>query len=217
MGWNDLLNTQTQQGNKEEVKYTKLNVGITKLRILDDEPYTRYTHWIQSANAGKGSGVDCIGRDCPVCAEIRKAKSQGAKSKYSNTRSNAINVYNYNTGEVEILDKGMKIFQAIATIASQMGDPKNYDINITRTGEGFGNITYNVLPVFPPTEMSDEVKAKAENKYNIREIRKPLNMTQVQMLIDGKSIADVTKTEDTQDNTPSQDDSIPQIDFGGAV
>lgn len=207
MGWNEIANGQgTQNGEAKEVNYTKLPVGQTKIRILDEEPYSRWTHWIQQANGGKGQSIDCIGNGCPICEEVKKAKKEKTKAKYNSTQSHCINIYNYNTKQVELLDKGNKIFGQIATIFSQMGDVRNYDLTITRTGEDLGSINYTTLPVFPPKELDEALKKVCEVTYDIQALKSKLTREQILMLMAGKSLADFINNEEEQSNDLSNED-----------
>ena len=62
MSWDFEINSG---GAKAE--FTKFPVGVTRIRVIDDEPNVRWTHWIQQHKRS----INCPGKDCPIC-EIRR-------------------------------------------------------------------------------------------------------------------------------------------------
>lgn len=199
MAWLD-VNNNGNGGSSTEVKYVKFPVGKTKLRVLDAEPYSRWTHWIKAANAGKGMSVDCIGKGCPVCRAIVEDKKAKREKRYSSSKSHAINVLVKDqlgtaVNEVQILDKGNSIFGMMADIMSESGDLRGYDLTITRRGESLGEISYTVLPVYPPTPLTDSEKAL--EKVDIKEMRKPLTAEQIEVLMAGGSLAPKEESSDS--------------------
>ena len=72
MAWKDVKSESSQQNDAQKVKFTVFEEGTIQGRILDDEPYTRWVHWIPKANGGKGGSVTCIGKECPCCIENAK-------------------------------------------------------------------------------------------------------------------------------------------------
>jgi hypothetical protein len=70
-------------------------------------------------------------------------------------------VWNYKAEAVQIIEITQSTIQgAIKAIVDnkKWGDPKNYDITITRVGEGF-DTEYSIMPN-PHTELPDEIKLK---------------------------------------------------------
>lgn len=204
--WNDLTQgNSNNSGSASEVKYLKLKPGVTKIRVLDEEPFSRWTHWIQAANSGKGLSVDCLGKGCPVCAEIAKDKKAKATKRYNSTKSHAINILarSFKTlqgvetslnNEVNILDKGNKIFTGLLACMSNMGDLRNYDVTITQVGEDFGSITQTVMPTFPPSPLTDEEKALP--KYDLLTLKKSFTAEQVVALMNGGTLDAVNAMSD---------------------
>lgn len=216
MSWDAILNSESNGngGSSEKVKYTSFPEGTIKVRILDEQPYSRWRHWIPQANGGKGTSVDCIGKGCPVCAAISADKVAKRVPKMSGSKSHAINVLNRTTGDVEILDKGNTVFTSMATIMQQMGDLRGYDITITRKGKGTDS-TYTVLPVFPPTPLTEAEKGLT--KYNIQELYKPFTVDQINQIMTGKSIADVTKDTTAEPVQATGTTGMPNVDFSQSV
>lgn len=202
MSWNEIANKgneNTQGAGK--IPYVKLKPGITQMRVLDAEPFSRWTHWIPQANGGKGCSVNCIGRGCPICASIKVDKDAKRKSKYSSPKSHAINVLVRSfkatptsnaepVNEVQVLDKGNKIFEQMLVSIQQLGDIRNYDITITQTGTDLGSINYTVLPVYPPVALTDAEKALP--KHDITAIQKNFTVEQIKALMEGKTLEEIT-------------------------
>lgn len=205
MAWNDLENKGN--GNNEEsvkVEYLKLTPGETvKFRILDEQPESRWVHWIPQANGGKGLSVKCTGKGCPICADIAEKKRAKVAQKYNGTKSHAINVLNRGTGKVEILDKGNKIFEQLLNMLKQMGDLRNYDITITttKTGSEKTAVNYSALPTFPPQPLTEAEKGMT--KYDLKELTKGFTNEQILMFMNGATIEEATK--ETSDTTSPVD------------
>lgn len=196
--WNDLENKGNGTGTSEKgkVNYVKLTPGETiKLRVVDEQPESRWVHWVQSANKGKGLGIKCPGKGCPLCADMAERKRAKQPQKFSCSKSHAINVINRNTGRIEILDKGNKIFESLLVIMKQMGDLRNFDVAITttKTGSENTNVAYTVLPTFPPTPLTDaEKEMVAKDRYDLKELTKGFTIEQVNKLVAGATIEEVT-------------------------
>lgn len=191
MGWDNVGNTGSNNGAKEK-KYLKLESGTTTLRVLDEAPGVRWTHWLPEGNEGKGFSVNCAGTDCPVCKIMAEKKRAGQKCKYSSRKLHAINVLNKADNTTYILDQGVKIFNGLKTLLTEMGDLRKYDVKIVKTGEGFTNIDYQVFPVFPPEELSAELKTKADaEKHDIDEQIKPNTIEEINQLMEGKPLSEV--------------------------
>ena len=215
MSWNDVNSSKPQEGNKQEkVRYAKIPTGKTQGRILDEEPISRWKHWIPQANSGKGVGVVCIGKGCPVCAEIKADKAAKRTSKYNQSKSHAINFLNRTTGVVEILDKGKKIFSPLIEYKDSIGDLRNYDICIIKKGESFGEIDYTVIPVLPPVKLTAEELAMP--KYDLAEIDPKLDAEQIKKLMGGANFEDVIKGAESATDTSSPIGEV-SVDFTQAI
>lgn len=223
MSWNTILQSQNNEGKeKQEVVYTSIPEGTIKIRIMEQEPYSRYTHWIPQANGGKGISVDCIGKECPICEAINKARIAKSKERpFNKTATHAINILNRTTGKHELLDKGNKIFGVLAQLNAQMGDLTKIDINITKTGRKLGDINYMVLPDFSNTPLtSQEQNTLKEELFNIRD-RGLLTREQILKLMSGASLADVLVTEEmtevTDVDTTPMGSTFGDIDLGEVI
>lgn len=211
MAWDD-VKTSGETDNK--IKYTVFKNGITQGRIVDEEPYSVWTHWIPTANGGKGGSADCIGRDvCPACKKIAEDKKNGTKSKITTRRQHRINWINRETGDVEILEQGNSVFSGLLTLLEQMGDLRNYDVKIIKKGETFNTTEYQVIPVFPPTELTEDEKNLT--RYTVEQMDNSLTPEQIEMLIQGARYKDLYEN-DNEDSGESDNSDAPQADEGNS-
>ena len=215
--WADVTNENNQSSSKEsEVKFLKLPEGTVKIRVLDDEPKSRWRHWIPApANNGKGISVNCIGKGCPLCEENKVAKKATGKNKYNTSMSHIINVLVISitekgkpakeVNEVMLLDKGNTIFGNMADLISQGCNLKERNINITRKGKNFNDITYSVMPVLVDEPLTVEQNQISLDTYDLDEVDKNLSLDELKTLMNGGSLqpAENVQANQTQAQAPS--------------
>jgi hypothetical protein len=183
ISWEDVAGS----GSNEEGKlgFFKLEAGKTAIiRIVDDEPLTRWTHWINSA----GRSVVCISEKngCPCCIANKEAKEAGLKDKpFSNSKKHTIHIINKSTNRLELLEQGNEFFETLLGYREAMGDLQGFDLKIIRTGTK-KSTKYTIVPM-PATPLTDEEKALLEGKINLKEDLKPPTREQILELIAGKS------------------------------
>lgn len=208
--WADVTNENNQDKSASEVKYVKLPEGRVKMRVLDDEPKSRWRHFINGngCNNGKGIGVNCIGKGCPVCAENKKAKAATGKNKYNTSMSHLINVLVIEiqevgkpakqVNEVMLLDKGNTIFSSMADLISQGCNLKERSIIITKKGKKFNEITYTVNPTLNEESLTPEQIEIAKDTYDLFEVDKNLSIEDLNTLLAGGTLSPTNVT--VQDN-----------------
>lgn len=142
-----------------ETGYMKLTQGAHKFRIMSDA-ILGYVAWIDPRyNDGKPK---------PERFRMEEQMVQSEKWKDNPKHFWAFVVWNYKAKRFQILDITQKTIQReIKDLHNNQdwGDPHNYDITITRSGEGKDNTTYTVQPA-PPTELDKEISEEYE-KLNI--------------------------------------------------
>jgi len=108
------------------------------------------------------------GKDTPIRVPIEEAISVNDVDDPSNIKYFwAMVVYHNEDKQIKILDITQKtVLKAIKTLASDddYGDPINYDIKVSKTGEGL-DTEYQVTPK-PPKKLDDDI-AKAYKEANI--------------------------------------------------
>jgi hypothetical protein len=209
MSWNEVKNnTSNGSSSGDKMEFIKVAVGTTvRMRVIDEAPESRWVHRIPQAQGGKGISVTCIGKGCPICADIAAAKKTKAKSKYNSQKKHTLNVIDRETNTVKVLDQGNKVFTGLLTVMEQMGDLRNYDVTITKQSENSDPV---VLPKYPPVPLTDAEKALP--RYDLKEITKPYSAEQILAFMDGKTKEEVAAL--ANGNTPTtSDNSNMSVDF----
>ena len=122
-------------------RYTKLEKGETCIRIID-EPITGWIVWTESE-----------GKKHPNRAQHKEElpQAQDAPKFFM-----AFKVWNHKSLQTEILEVTQKGIQEVIFNLPKnpkWGDPRKYDITITRTGEGM-ETKYSVVPE-PPSDLDE--------------------------------------------------------------
>lgn len=136
-----------QQKNNDFVQMK--DEGDYDFRIFTS-PYQFYSHWTKDAT-GKDRKVHCAVDGCPVCERGEKASARWF-----------VGVMNRKTNKCEILEVGSQVYQQLLVLAKnpKWGDPKGYDITITRRPKGT-NPLYTTVPN-PKSDFTDTEKKMAK-------------------------------------------------------
>jgi len=180
MSWEDV--TREPGASGEKIPYTKFERGNTLIRILDEEPFSFWQHWLSKQR----TSVTCIGKDCPICGVIAQQKANNEKPQYTSSHRHAIRIWNYTTQRMEILIQGRTFFSDLLTLHKEVGDLKTYDIKVVRKGEGT-DTTYNLLPTAP----SDFQFADQCAEVNMEDIFKAPTKEEMLQLMEGKTWAEI--------------------------
>lgn len=139
-----------------------------------------------------------------------------------------IHVLDRNDGKVKLLDRTGGIFKQIQDLAlnPEYGDPREYDITITKTDEkgkgNFQDIKYKVVAARSNVPLTDAEKAAYESaKVDLVELKTP-NYTPEQALLiaNGKTFSEVlgNGSETSQEVTASSNpDYLPQTESDSKV
>lgn len=150
MSWTDVENTGQ---DSEKIPYSKFENGNTLIRVLDDEPYSFWSHWLESQQ----TSVTCRGKDCPICNIIAQMKANKEPAIYNSTQRHAIRIWNYTTNQMEIMIQGKNFMNQLLTLHKEVGDIKGYDVKLVRKGTGT-DTTYTLLPTNPQEFVAPEGK-----------------------------------------------------------
>lgn len=183
MGWNEV---EKSNNNEKKNEYTKFPVGATMIRILDDEPYSFWQHWLNNQR----TSVTCLGKDCPICNIINAARQNKEKSPYTNQHRHAMRVWNYTTNQQEIMIQSKGFMSNMLTLHKEIGDLRTYDVKVIRSGEG-KETTYTLLPT-SPSEF--EFKDRIED-VDFEEVFKAPTREEMLQLIEGKTWAEIRGTD----------------------
>lgn len=199
-GWDFEANTNNK------VEFTKFPVGITKIRVIDEEPYVRWTHWLTQHKRS----INCPGRGCPIC-EIRKnQKANKEPYSYGMSRKFALNVINRETGNVEIMEQGIGFFQDLRDIMQDLKDMGHNlieaDIKVRRRGTGKDDTSYR-LDIDEIYTLTDEDKKLVEEKIDLEKYFKPHTNEQITRVLNGESWEDVMyNNEEDEANEELEED-----------
>jgi len=135
-------------------KYTKFEQGKNRIRILSS-PLMGYEYWTEPTEE-KPKGVPI--RSLNPFVGIPEDAKLDKLGRFSQKYFWAMKVYNYNTSQVEILQITQKtILNVILEYSNDedYGDPRTYDITISRKGEKMES-EYTTT-VSPPKEAIEQV------------------------------------------------------------
>lgn len=177
MGWNDVERT-TAEETKEKVPYTKFDKGATQIRVLDDEPFSFWSHWLQKQQ----TSVTCPGKGCPICNVMAQMRANNEKPMYTSSHRHAIRVWNYKTERMEVMIQSKSFFQQLLVLHKEIGKITDYDIKVVRQGEG-KETTYSLLPSAPSAfEITEGIE-----DVNFEELLSPPTTEEIIQLMEGKT------------------------------
>lgn len=139
MGWNQV---DGKSGGKDPdiLDITPNTAKLIHILLPDtEEPVSYWSHYIpnKSPNGPKGAMVICPGRNiCPACAN----------GTFTTRMVHAINVWDYETKSVKILEGGNQTFQPLKQVKDQIGTLLSVDFSIKKTGSG-RDTSYSVVPI----------------------------------------------------------------------
>lgn len=142
--------------------FVKFPEGTTTVRLLSPI-YDRWTHRVKIGEDYKNLPVESdkkLNGKTPQCTYVAV-------------------VIDRTDGQIKIMEKGVSIFQQISTLAgdSDYGDPRNYDIKITRKGTTMQDTKYTVIASPKQSEITEQEKADYDNfmaKFDLVKYCRPL-------------------------------------------
>lgn len=139
MGWNQV---DGKGGGKDPdiLDITPNTAKLVHILLPDtEEPVSYWSHYIpnKTPNVPKGAMVICPGRNiCPACAN----------GTFTTRMVHAINVWDYESKAVKILEGGNQTFQPLKQVKDQIGTLLSVDFSIKKTGSG-RDTSYSVVPI----------------------------------------------------------------------
>jgi hypothetical protein len=200
VGW-DLDGGSNSGGTKAE--FTKFPVGATRIRVLDPAPHIRWTHWMQKHKRS----INCPGmKVCPIDDIIAKQKANGETPSYPRGRRYAMNIFNYETNRVEIMEQGKTFMEDLKMIMEDlMDDGKSLidvELKVRRTGTGKDDTKYRI-------DRAGDAQGNppVEGIIDLDEYFKPHTPEQITRLLNGEEWEDVMKVEQ-EETTTFEDEEI---------
>jgi hypothetical protein len=189
-------------GNGKKAEFTKFPQGITRIHIVDEEPAVRWVHWMPQFKRS----INCPGKGCPICEIRHQQKANKQPYTYQMGRRLAINIYNYETGKVEICEQGVTFFQDLRDIMEDLKSKGKHlsDVNlkVRRRGTTKDDTSYRIDVL---TDEENEGLALPdsiiEDKIDLKDYFKPHTEDQILRLVQGESWEEVMKRNDEEDNT----------------
>lgn len=188
MSWNDVVG---EARKTEKVPYSKFDAGNTMIRIIDNEPYSFWTHWLEKQK----TSATCMGRECPMCAVNAQMKANKEAPKYGNSQRHAVRIWNHDTQQMEIMIQGKTFFSQLLTLHKEVGDITTYDIKVVRKGAGT-DTTYTLLPQ-PPKDL--EVPEGAITDVDFENTFSPPTKEEMILLMEGKTWAEINGVNEEDD------------------
>lgn len=190
----------TSNGGGTKAEFTKFPVGITRIRVLDDAPHVRWTHWLQQHKRS----VNCPGQGCPICEIRKQQKANKEPYTYPMGRRFAMNNHNIETGKVEIMEQGIGFFEDLRDLKADVEEKGNklHDaiLKVRRRGTGKDDTSYRIDVDEIMALSLDEIKKLDEQKIDLKEYFKPHTNEQILRVISGEAWDVVMKSENADEN-----------------
>lgn len=187
-------------GNSEKVEFTKFPVGITRVRVVDDEPFMRWSHFLPKFNRS----LNCPGKGCPICEIRKQQKANKEPYSYGVSRRLAIQVINRDTEKLEVMEQGIGFFEDLRDLKKDLAEQglslSDADIKVKRRGSGKDDTSYrlDIDEKYPLSELDIEI---AKSKTNLSEFFKPNTFEQISRIVNGETWEEVmssTREEDIE-------------------
>ena len=189
-GWDFDSNKGT---SSTKASFTKFPIGITRVRVIDEEPVVRWAHFIPSLKRS----INCPGRGCPICEIRKEQKANGQPYTYPVGRRLAMNIINRETGTLEIMEQGIGFYQDLREIMDTLSDEDkgliNIDIKVRRRGTTKDDTSYR-LDVDKEYPLSSKDLELVGEKINLDEYFKPHDPEKILRIIQGEDWNDVFAT-----------------------
>lgn len=176
IGWD--LDGGAGGGSEDKVNFTRFSEGTTFIRILDDAPHIRWTHWM---NQFKRS-VNCPGmKVCPIDDIINKQRANKEKPTYNSSKRYSMNIYNYDQKQLEIMEQGRTFMEDLAMIRQDLKEEgkslSDVVLRVRRTGMGKDDTKYRI------DISKDADEPMPEGALDLMEFFKPHTPEQITQLL----------------------------------
>lgn len=181
MSWdlNEGLNNTGGGGKKEFCKFPN---GVTRIRVLDDVPHLRWSHWMPQFERS----ITCPGKGCPIDALNKNAKAQGMDYVYDQSRKWSLNVYNHETERLEIMEQGVTFMEDLKTVLTDLKeegkDLKDVILKVRRRMGENKKTTWRI-DIDSEVPMNDEEKKAMAERTDFKEYFKAPTVDQVRQLL----------------------------------
>ncbi len=179
-----------KSGNSMKAEFTKFPVGITRIRVIDGEPFERWSHYMPSLKRS----VNCPGRECPICEIRRQQRANKQPYTYDGGRRLVMNVINRETDRIEIMDQGITFYQDLRDIMMDLKEEgktlNDVDLKIRRRGMGKDDTSYRI-DVDKEYPLSADDEKLIEGKIDLPQYFTPHSPEKILRIIQGEDWNDV--------------------------
>lgn len=188
----------TPQGGGNKQEFTKFPEGITRIRIIDEAPVVRWTHYLPKFKRS----INCPGIGCPICEIRHQQKANKEPYTYAMARRFAMQVINRETGKLEILEQGKTFFEDLKELKEQIESKRltlsDVDVRVKRKGTGQTDTSYR-LDIDVETPLTEADKKLIEGKINLEDYFKPHDADKILRIVNGEEWNDVMGAANTED------------------
>ena len=198
-------NFDTNAGGSGKVGFTTFPVGITRIRVIGEAPYVRWTHWLQQHRRS----INCPGRSCPICEIRRQQKANKEPYTYAMGRRFAINIFNLETNKVEIMEQGVGFFEDLKDLKDDAEKDsntlQNCIIKVKRRGTGKDDTSYrlDIDEITPLTEV--EMNKLKEQCTDLPEYLKEHEPKKILRVISGEAWDSVMMSKDDEEKEEDEE------------
>ena len=194
-------------GDSKKAEFTKFPVGITRIRVIDNEPNARWTHWMPQHKRS----INCPGKGCPICEIRRQQKANKEPYTYAMGRRFAVNIDNLETNKCEIMEQGIGFFEDLRDMkdeAEKQGNTlQDAIIQVRRRGTGKDDTSYRLdLKEIDVLNSSDKERLR-DKATKLNEYFKPHTNEQIIRVINGEAWDEVMKSDQAADVSNSNEES----------
>lgn len=169
-------------GGGQKQNFTKFPQGVTRIRVLDSAPNIRWSHWMPQFQRS----VNCPGRGCPIDEIRRQQKANGEPYSYNMTKRFAMNIYNHDTNQAEIMEQGITFMEDLRDIMTELRESgkslQDVILKVRRRGSNQNDTSYRIdVDVEEPLSAPEESALDA--KVDLEEYFKPHTPEQILALL----------------------------------
>jgi len=186
------------ENDNVKTEFTKFPAGVSRIRIVDEEPHMRWTHWMNNIR----HSVNCPGKGCPIC-EIRKfQKANKEDYTYPMSKRFSIQVLNRETKKLEVCEQGVTFFQDLKDVKNDIEKAGHslldVDIKVRRRGLTKDDTTYRLDPDEVYELTPDEIELISD-KLDLNQYFKPHTPEQITRVLNGEDWKDVMYEKKDED------------------
>lgn len=184
------LNEGTGKDSGNKVKYASFPEGITRIRLLlgeGERPYMRWTHWMPQFKRK----LTCPGFGCPIDELIKNAKANKIDPPYNSSKTYAINIYNIDAEEGQILEEGITMVEGLQDAIGEWLEDGDISSNTNlaeliikvRKKKNSSNKTSWSFTLEGIEPLDDKATKAFEDRIDFTEYFKPPTVEQVQQVL----------------------------------